>query len=187
MRNPRLAARYAKSVLDLAIEQNQVETMLMDMQLLSAVTHQSPEFTAMLRSPIIKGDKKNAIVEAVIGNKLGVLSKAFITLLIAKGREGNLPEISDAFITQYKQLKNIRTVKLTTAAPVSDSVKDAIRNKVVASMPGMQIEMTEEVKAELIGGFILQVDDKLVDASIRRDLNDVKTQFQKNIYVAELR
>jgi F-type H+-transporting ATPase subunit delta len=187
MQNPRLASRYAKSILDLAVEQNQLDTTLADMQLLNAVTHQCPDFTNMLRSPIIKGDKKNAIIEAVIGERLSVLSKLFIKLLVAKGREGNLPEISDAFLSQYRTLKNIRTVKLTTAVPVSDSVKDAIRNKVIASMPGMKIEMKEEVKPELIGGFVLQVDDKLVDASIRRDLNDVKAQFQKNFYVPELR
>jgi F-type H+-transporting ATPase subunit delta len=187
MQNPRLASRYAKSILDLAVEQNQLDSTLADMQLLYAVTHQCPDFTSMLRSPIIKGDKKNAIIEAVIGEKLSVLSKLFIKLLVAKGREGNLPEISDAFLSQYRTLKSIRTVKLTTAVPVSDSVKESIRSKVIASMPGMKIEMKEEVKPELIGGFVLQVDDKLVDASIRRDLNEVKAQFQKNMYVAELR
>jgi F-type H+-transporting ATPase subunit delta len=187
MQNPRLASRYAKSLLDLAVEQNQLETTLMDTQLLQAIGRQSRDFANMLRSPIIKADKKQQIIDAVLGDKLGTLTKAFITLLVAKGREANLPEIADAFVSQYNEMKNIKTVKLSSAAPLTDAVKETIRSKVVASMPGATIELKEEIKPELIGGFVLQVGDILVDASIRRDLNDVKAQFLKNIYVAELR
>jgi F-type H+-transporting ATPase subunit delta len=158
----------------------------MDVQLLSAVCQQSRDFVGMLRSPIIKGDKKQTIINAVLGDRLGVLSKAFINLLVNKGREGNLPEIAEAFVSQYKEMKNIKTVKLSSAMPLSDSVKQAIRSKVEAGLPGAQIELKEEIRPELIGGFVLQVGDTLVDASIRRDLHDVKAQFLKNIYVSQL-
>ena len=188
MQNPRLASRYAKSLLDLAVEQNQVEVTLKDIQLLSAVCHQSRDFANMLRSPIIKADKKHAIINAIIGNELQApLTKAFINLLVNKGREANLPEIADAFISQYKELNNIKTVKLTTAIPANDSVRQAIRSKVVALLSAdATIELKEEVNPELIGGFVLQMDDKLFDASIRRDLNDVKAQFLKNMYVSQV-
>jgi ATP synthase, F1 delta subunit len=185
MQNPRLASRYAKSLLDLAVEQNSLDAVLKDIQLLNAIAQQSREFVAVLRSPIIKSDKKQSIIDAVIGDKIGTLSKAFITLLVSKGREGNLPEMAEAFINQYKVLKNIKQVKLTTATPMADNVKESIRKKVVGSLPaGTEVELKEEVNPEIIGGFILQMDDKLWDASIRRDLNDVKAQFLKNIYVS---
>ena len=110
------------------------------------------------------------------------LAKAFVTLLIAKSREGVLPEIAKAFIAQYKELKKIRTVKLTTAAPATDAVKEAIRAKVAASMPGQTVEMESKVDPTLIGGFVLEMGDKIVDASVRRDLNDIKSQFtQKHL------
>jgi F-type H+-transporting ATPase subunit delta len=185
MQNPRLASRYAKSLLDLAIEQNSVSATMQDIDLLNSICVQSRDFTNMLRSPVIPADKKHAIINAVIGDKLSDLSKAFITLLVNKGREANLPEIAKAFIEQYKELHNIKTVTLTTATPVSEAVKEAIRKKVVASMPShMKIELQEKVNADLIGGFVLQMDDKLFDASIRRDLNDVKAQFLKNLYIS---
>jgi F-type H+-transporting ATPase subunit delta len=188
MQNPRLASRYAKSLLDLAVEQNQLEVTLKDMQLLNAVCEQCRDFVNMLRSPVIKGDKKIAIINAVIGGQLEApLSKAFINLLVNKGREGNLPEIAHAFINQYKVLKNIKTVTLTTATPVNAAVKEAIHAKVKSGMSAdTTIELNEEVNPDLIGGFVLQMDDKLFDASIRRDLNDVKAQFLKNIYVSQI-
>lgn len=186
MQNPRLASRYAKSLLDLAVEQNTVDATLQDIQLLDSICRQSRDFVNMLRSPIINSDKKQEIINAVVGNKLSPLVKAFTTLLINKSREANMPEIATAFIAQYKEMKNIKTVKLTTATPVSDAVREAIIKKITASLNGAQIEVKEEVNPDIIGGFVLQMDDKLIDASVRRDLNDVKAQFQKNIYVSEI-
>jgi F-type H+-transporting ATPase subunit delta len=187
MQNPRLASRYAKSLLDLAQEQNNMEATLADVKLLDAVSKGSRDFENMLRSPIIKADKKQDILNAVLGNKLSPLTQAFVKLLINKGREANLPEIAVAFIQQYKEMKQIKTVKLTTAMPINDSVKNAILNKVTASLNGNTVELKEAVDESLIGGFVLEMDDKLFDASIRRDLNDVKNQFMKNIYVSDIR
>jgi len=187
MPNPRLASRYAKSLIDLAVEKNSLEDTLADIKYLDSICRNSGEFTNMLRSPIIKADKKLEIITAVVGDSLKPLAHAFIKLLVNKGREENLPEIAHEFVQQYKQMKNIRSVKLTTAGPVSDELKKAIREKIDASLPGATIELTEEINPELIGGFVLLMDDKLFDASIRRDLNDVKAQFKKNIYIPELR
>ena len=187
MQNPRLATRYAKSLLDLAVEQNQVEAVLTDMQLLDAICQQNREFANLLRSPIINADKKQQIIDAIIGHRISPLTKAFVTLLVSKGRELNLPEIARAFLTQYKVMKNIKTVRLTTAAPLNDAVKEKIRAKALSSLQNSTVEIEEKVNPDLIGGFILEMDDKLFDASIRRDLNDVKTQFLKNIYISQIR
>ncbi len=187
MQNPRLASRYAKSLLDLAQEQNSMDATLQDVKLLDAISKGSRDFENMLRSPIINADKKQDIIAAVVGNRLSPLTQAFVKLLVNKGREANLPEIAAAFIAQYKEIKNIKTVKLTTATPINDTVKNAILNKITASLKGSSVEMKEVVDENLIGGFVLEMDDKLFDASIRRDLNDVRSQFLKNIYVSDIR
>ena len=186
MQNPRLATRYAKSLLDLAVEQNKVAETLADMQLLEAICVQNREFAAVLRSPIINADKKQSILVAVLSGRLSKLTDAFITLLVNKGRESNLPEITSAFITQYKVMNNIRIVKLTTAVPVSDTVRDAIKAKVAKTINNEAIEMKTAVNPDLIGGFILEMEDKMFDASIRRDLNDIRSQFLDNIYVSKI-
>lgn len=187
MPNPRLASRYAKSLLDLAVEKNSVEDTLADIKYMESLCRNSAEFTNMLRSPVINATKKQDIITAVIGDSLKPLAQAFIKLLVNKGREENLPEIATAFISQYKEMKNIKPVTLTTAGPISDELKQAIIKKIDAALPDAQIELTEKVNEDLIGGFVLQLEDKLFDASVRRDLNDVKAQFKKNIYVPELR
>src|SRR5882724_8640788 len=107
MPNPRLASRYAKSLLDLAIETGQLETVYKDMLWLQAVCKSNRDFVTLLKSPVIAGDKKIKILDAVSSNHLSKLTTAFNALLIKKSRESNLPEIATAFISQYKDNKNI--------------------------------------------------------------------------------
>ena len=187
MVNPRIAARYAKSLLDLAIEQNNLEDTLQDVQMLHESCTVSHDFCVMLRSPVINADKKEAVINAVFGANLRPLTKGFATLLIRKGREGALPEIAAEFINQYNKLKNIRIVKLTTAAAVGNDVVEAVRAKVAASMPEQTVNMEVAVDPELIGGFLLEMDDKLIDASVRRDLQDIKKTFLDKSYTMQIR
>lgn len=186
MHNPRLAARYAKSLIDIAIEQNSLEETLKDIHLIDAVCTQSSEFVAMMRSPIIKADKKNAITAAVFNGRISVLTNSFIKLLINKGREQNLDEIAKAFIAQYRLNKKIRMVKLTTAGAVDASVVETLRQKLAALYHESTIHIETEVDASLLGGFVLDMGDKQMDASVLRDLNDIKKQFSKNYYVPQM-
>lgn len=187
MPNPRLASRYAKSLIDLAIEKGQVDRVFADMQWLQSVCKSNRDFVNLLRSPIIKADTKKKIVAAVTAGNLGELTSAFNALLIAKGRESNLPEISAAFIAAFKEHKNIQTIKLTTAAPVTDSMRNAIVEQVKKTGGYQNVEVEEKVNPDLIGGFVLQIGDKLVDASIAYDLRAIAKQFENNDFIYKLR
>jgi len=187
MLNPRLAGRYAKSLIDLSIERGQLEEVYKDMLYLNAVCTGSKEFVNVLRSPVISPDKKEKILEAVTGGNIGLLTTSFCNLLIKKGRESFLPEIITAFIDQYKDHQGIYVVKLTTASPVSEELKKAIVDKIKSETVMKQVELNSEVKEGIIGGFILEVGDHLVDASIAFELNNARKQFQDNDFVYKVR
>jgi F-type H+-transporting ATPase subunit delta len=187
MNNPRLAGRYAKSILDLAIEQNQLEGVYADMKFIQSICKSNPDFVAVLKSPVITSDKKEKIIESITAERVTNITGLFIRLLIRKTREYNLPEIADAFINQYNELKNIHKVKITTATPISEELQKAITDKVKADGTIQNIELELVVKEELIGGFKLEMGDLLIDSSILRDLNDVKKQFLDNEYIHKLR
>ena len=186
MNNPRLAGRYAKSLLDLAIEQNQLDVVYADINLLKEINKSNPDFVSLLKSPIVSSDKKDKIIQAVIGDKVCKLTMLFINLLTSKTREGNLPEIVTTFIEQYNSLKNIQTVKLTTAHPISEELKNSIVAK-VRTAGSTSVEIESSVNEALIGGFTLEVAGKLIDASILRDLQDVGKQFKNNEFIHALR
>jgi len=187
MPNPRLATRYAKSMIDLAIEKGELEKIFADMQWLQQVCKQSKEFTALLRSPVVKPDKKQKVVASIIEGKVSAITAAFIRLLIAKGRESVLPEITTAFTNQYKAHKNIYTVKLTTATPLNEDLKNAIVAQIKNTSAMQNIELETKVDEDIIGGFVLQTGDKLIDASIAYDLRQVAKQFENNDFVYKIR
>ena len=186
MPNARLAGRYAKSILDLAIEQGQLEAVYADRKYIQAACNASSEFVNMLRSPIIKADQKNSILSAVLKNNVGVLSNAFIVLLVKKGRESDLHEIANTFIEQYNSMKGIHQVTLTTAVEISAEMKNSIEQKVKSDNSFTSVELTTKTDESLIGGFVLEFNNNLLDASISRDLKDIKKQFLQNEFVAKI-
>ena len=187
MQNPRLAARYAKALLDLAVEKNCLDNTLKDMQVINSICEQSRDFTVMLNSPVIHSDKKLAVINAVLKDQsIGELTNSFIALLITKNRELNMPEIAAAFIGQYNELKHIKTVKITTAAPMSEAVSSTLQSKVNGYMPGNTIQLVTAVDESLIGGFVLEVEDKLYDASVKKGLNDIRSKLIDTSYIAKM-
>lgn len=188
MQNPRLASRYAKSLIDLAVEKNQLEAVHSDMQLLKAITRSNADVVALLRSPVIKADKKVSILGAILDGKISAMTSGFIRLLCIKGRESVLAEIAVEFEKQYNIINKIAKVKLTSAAPLEAGQLELIRSKVEGSVSGGQkVQIETSVNPDLIGGFILETGNELFDASVVRDLKDIKKQFLKNIYVSDIK
>ena len=187
MPNPRLATRYAKSLVGLSQERGELETVYKDMQFLQSICKSNRDFVNLLRSPVVKADKKEAIINIITKDRISKLTSAFTKLLVDKGREEDLPEIIGAFITQYNVINGIQKVRLTTAVQVSDDLKKALLDKVKKSTGFDKIEMEAAVNPNIIGGFILEYNNNLVDASVSRDLRDISKQFQNNVYVHNIR
>ena len=179
----RIAARYSKSLLGLAIELNQLEEVLADIKALNNAISESREFELMLKSPIIHSSKKEEIIEAIFRGKLGEVTVNFIDILIRKRRENYLPDIVAAFVNQYNSHKEITPVKITTAIEIDAEVKDELLGAMKSKADLKNLEITSEVDADLIGGFVVQFDDKLYDASVSRRLRLMEKEFEQNTYI----
>lgn len=179
----KLASRYAKSILDLSIEKGQLENVLQDMKLLNQATDNSRDFYLMLKSPIVNGDKKLEITKEIFRDKLSTITTEFMNILMRKNREAYLPEIIDAFLKQYNQHKNITEVKVTTAQAISSEMQNEIINRLRSQAGLKEIELSSTIDESLIGGYVLQWEDKLIDTSIARGLAILKDEFDNNDYV----
>lgn len=164
-----------------------MEDVYKDMKFIQSICISNRDFVALLKSPIIKEDKKNKIIEAITTGRVSKLTALFIHLLASKSRESNLPEIADSFITQYNVINDIHKVKITTATDISSDMKDVFISMIKSSAKIDKIELETAVNEKLIGGFVLEIEGKLVDSSILRDLRDVQKQFMNNDYVHKLR
>jgi F-type H+-transporting ATPase subunit delta len=181
----RIATRYAKSLIELAIEQGKLEQVYEDVLMLQRAA-QNRDLYMMLKSPIIHNDKKISALNAIFGGKIDVLTQAYLNLLVNKNRESYITDIAAEFISQYKLMKKITTVKVTTATPLSDEVMEDLRKKLLSTGATFEnLDIETSVDAELIGGFLLEFDNKRYDASVAHKLDELRTQFTKNLYVKE--
>lgn len=186
MANTLIAKRYAKALFDLALEMNVVEDTRSDMELIHTVSISNKEFVQLLRSPVIKADKKIRIMKALFSDKVSELSLRFLLIITNKKREKFISEIADEYIEIYKKFKNIFTIHFESAKALSDT----LRNKVIALMEEQtkgSIDLKERVKEDLIGGFVLSYNDYRYDASIVHQLRKMKKSAAEiNLYIREL-
>jgi len=187
MLQPRIAGRYAKSILDISIENGELDTVYADMQWLSTTIGAHRDLANVLRSPIIKSAVKNKIMKAVTAGKISKITDTFIQLLIRKSRESVLPEITSAFIDQYKAHNQIRQVSITTAQPLTETLRASFLVQLKKEKGFEKIELKEIVDEKIVGGYILQVGDKLIDVSIAYDLRAITKQFNNNDFIYNIR
>ncbi|NJC26822.1 ATP synthase F1 subunit delta [Neolewinella antarctica] len=178
MTNQRVADRYAKSLLDLAVERAQLDVIKGDVDDLLSLTG-NRDVANLLASPIINPSKKKAIFSELL-DKVGVtpLTKVFVDVLITKGREPDLIGILKAFIKQYKKLNNISTVKVTSAIALSATELDDIKKQLIA---GGKTETTVDIETSIdpsiIGGFILEFGGQVYDASVAHKLSELRKEI----------
>ncbi len=182
----RIASRYAKSLIDLSREKGKLERVLEDVESFRQVA-KNRDFALLLKSPVVKADTKERIFNQLFGGKYDEITLAFLRILLRKGREALLIEIANEFDLQYKVIKHITTVKLTTAVKLSDEAVKAIHAKLLASNTTDQnVELTTEVDPDIIGGFVIEFGDRLYDASVAHKLEQMKKNFKGNLYISQI-
>ncbi len=171
-----VASRYAKSLLDLAQDQGQLDAVKKDLENVISVLKSNSELLAILKNPIIKGDKKRTILAAIFEGKINPIILSFFYILVNKGRAAILLDIAQEFVREYNEAKGIVKASVTSATALSE-----------ANLADLQKIITEEIKAEvvlknivdpsLIGGFMVRVGDRQIDASIAGKLNKLEKHF----------
>jgi F-type H+-transporting ATPase subunit delta len=183
MRDIKVASRYAKSLLGIAIEQNSLEEIYNDMISINKVCSENHDLVVMLKSPIVKTHKQEAILNAIF-TSINKVSSAFIKIIIAKKRAGILADIAKEFIEAYKVHKNIKTAHVTSAIAITADQKAKIIS-LLNKTDNSTIDLQEIVNPDIIGGMILRVGDRQIDESIRRKLNNLELEFDDNPYIKE--
>ena len=185
MADSRVSSRYVKSLLDLAVEQGKLEEVHRDMLLFTRVCKENRAFVLMLKNPVIKHDKKRDILGKVFAGKVSVLTMAIFDIITRKNREPLLLEIARNFHTAYNRSKGIGNAAVTTATPLDEELRDQFTGMARKISGHLEVELTEKIDKNIIGGFILNVGDQQVDASVRKKLNILRTELRQNPYVKE--
>lgn len=177
MASTKSAIRYAKALMDLGLAQGKIERLEKDLSRFEQVMQTSNDFRIFLNSPVIRDDKKIAIYHQILSN-FDELTMAFFSLVTKNGREQLLPEIARQFHRLLEKHRDIVSGTITTSSALDVETKQTIIRKVSASFKG-NLSLKEEVDPTLIGGFIIRIDDKQIDASVASKLKQLKQELTK--------
>ena len=112
-------------------------------------------------------------------DKFDVLTMAFLDIILRKGREFYLAEIADAFMNQYREIKKISKITLTSAVPLSQEKIEEIKQQVRGiATPNIEVELN--IDPDILGGFILAFGDRLYDASVSHRLEVMRKGLLKS-------
>ncbi|MEP7320869.1 MAG: ATP synthase F1 subunit delta [Saprospiraceae bacterium] len=176
----RISTRYAKSLIEFARESNKLDRIHEDILNLKTACD-NRDFMLLCKSPIVPSGKKLQVFKALFENLFDPLSFAFFSLLVKKGREIYMPEVAQEFIRQYDAIRKKTKVVLTSAELLDVGLIEAIKSKLTdSSFTRENVEIETKVDPALIGGFVLEFDDKLYDASVIHQLHIIKKSLASN-------
>ena len=179
MSDSRAAIRYAKAVLDLAVEKKATSAVEKDMRSIVATVSDSKELRNMLASPIIKGETKKEALAAIFKGSNAITS-GLIDTLTSNKRIAILNEVALKYIILNEDLKGEGVAFVTTAVPLTAELEKKVK-KQVAQLNGNKFTVENIVDKSIIGGFVLRVGDLQYDASISNKLNNLKREFTNSL------
>lgn len=175
----RIAKRYAGSLLDQAMQGGQLQTMVSDMKTVSEVCKQSRDLKAMLKSPVVKSNKKLAVLEQVFAG-LSDLSKTLMRVLLDNKREAYLPAVADAFVAMYNEKSGIAEATVTSAHPLDTDSVETIKRYLASRLGKSQVHLNNVIDQKVIGGMVIRYEDKLLDMSVAKELKEIRKQLIYN-------
>jgi|SRR5690554_2039435 len=168
-----VSTRYATALLDYAIEKDEQEKVYEKMKLLVGVFFEVPELRAALQDPSIPGTEKIDIIRVACSDDLPSALDEMIALIVKNEREGYMQFIARRFIDLYRHRFRLQAGKLVTAVPVDEETEEKLLSR-VRHITGGELEIETVVDPNIIGGFILNLDDYRWDASVSGELERLK-------------
>jgi len=179
MNESKISVRYSRALFESAVEKNILDKVNEDMLFLSEICR-IPEMKELLHSPIIVPSKKAEILHKMLGDNVEKITFSLLELIVKNGREIYIPAIARVFIHETMKFKGITKSILTTAVKVDPKVKKQITD-MISEIFKTKVDFEEKVDTDIIGGFILRVDDNYIDASIRNKLRKISKELKGSV------
>ena len=171
--------RYAKALYKFAVENGDAKEIYELLKKLSFRYTAIDELKRAVLNPEISDEDKGAFMLKLVGGKSGSSLDKFLLLCVRNNRAEYLQKISLAYVDLYREAHNIAHVVVSTATELPEKEFDAIIDIVKKRLGDMTLEIEKVIDPSLIGGFTVNIDGLVLDASVKRELNDLRLQLLK--------
>lgn len=177
-----IAKRYAKALLDYALEEKLEDTVYQEVLQLILSYKEVPKLAEVLGNPLLPTEQKEKVICQAASTEVSPVFQKFAALVVAHRRESFMLFIAHSYVSLYRELKHISIGKLITAVPCSDAVSDRLEKLIEdRSQNSVDVIMDRYTDPDIMGGFIFQIDDLRLDASVKTQFDQIKKQFiEKN-------
>ena len=170
--------RYADSLLAVAQQKKATAAVYEDVLRWQQICDQHPKLVAFLQSPLVLPERKERLLVKLLPG-FHQITQHFFLLVNKRKRTGVLPAMIKAFVARYKRSKSIQSARVVAAAPIAAQEEKKLR-EFVRKLTGVRtVELTSEVDPSLIGGYVLYIDGKRLDASLRTSLLQLRKHWEK--------
>lgn len=170
---------YGDALFELALEKQSVDTLYEEAAGIREVLKQNAGLMQLLMHPKISKEEKNSAVKAIFDGRVSEDMTGFLVLIVDKGRADELDAVLGYFLSVVKEYKKIGVVDVVSAAELTGAQKERLCKKILATTDYATLEVNYKVDAALIGGIVIRIGDRVVDASIRTKLSQMEKQLQK--------
>lgn len=182
----RIASRYAKSLFDLAKNEGKLDRVHQDILYVRQVA-ELPDFSSVMKNPLISEEKKEGIFNAVFKEKVDKLTLNTLMIMAEHNREAYLLDVCRTFHLMYNEETHVSSVVITTAVEMSKSMIDNILEGFKAKgLIETAVELKTKIDPAILGGFILQFKDQVYNASVAYKLDQLRTKFSENLYIKNI-
>ncbi|MBR1766314.1 MAG: ATP synthase F1 subunit delta [Bacteroidales bacterium] len=185
MNDYRINTNYAKALLMTAEDLKVADRVMDDMRLVFAVCKENRELAVVFANPVVRPDKKGAILRELFADRCHEVTMAFLLFIVRKKRAVNLRGISDAYLSLYRESRGIVLADLVTHQPTAPEANEEVR-KLVEQYTGKSVELNARTDPKMLGGFKLEFDHNMYDARLRTKIYKLRKEFAKNIYESKL-
>jgi len=179
----RISYRYANSLFQLAVELDSLKSFADDAGLIANTIDKSKELKALLKNPIVKTVDKKNIMAKIFDKKIGNHILDFIKFVIDKNREDILYEIMIEFLNLRDIKEGIIRAKVFSTSELTDKIKKEINSKLEAKT-NKKVFSQYSIDSSLIGGFVVKVEDTVIDASVARQLELLRKKLKEDISIS---
>jgi len=169
-----MARRYATALFELANESKAVDQVQADLNAFAAMVASSPELTRLVRSPVFSADEQARALDAVLDKaSISGIAKNFLRVVAANRRLFAVDQIIRGFNANVARHKGEVTAEVTVAEPLNDARLAEITDT-LKTVTGKDVQVDVAVDPSIIGGLVVKLGSRMVDASLRTKLNSIK-------------